>query len=86
MVLRTLRLISIVAWMLRSGSLFAYGDPTPFGTVLLVPVDDCVRPRLRLLQHFWPAFVEKKYAWWRQRAGDVPDDDQWLRLYPSAAL
>ena len=28
-------LISIVAWMLRFG-LFAYGDPTPFGTVLLV--------------------------------------------------
>lgn len=28
-------LISIVAWMLRFG-LFAFGDPTPFGTVLLV--------------------------------------------------
>ena len=28
-------LISIFAWMLRFG-LFAYGDPTPFGTVLLV--------------------------------------------------
>ncbi|MGS9059080.1 MFS transporter, partial [Salmonella enterica subsp. enterica serovar Infantis] len=28
-------LISIVAWMLRFG-LFDYGDPTPFGTVLLV--------------------------------------------------
>ncbi len=28
-------MISIVAWILRF-ALFAYGDPTPFGTVLLV--------------------------------------------------
>ncbi|MDI5566448.1 MFS transporter, partial [Salmonella enterica subsp. enterica serovar Kentucky] len=33
--IKNVMLISIVAWMLRFG-LFAYGDPTPFGTVLLV--------------------------------------------------
>lgn len=33
--IKNVMLMSIVAWMLRFG-LFAYGDPTPFGTVLLV--------------------------------------------------
>ena len=33
--IKNVMLISIVAWMLRFG-LFAFGDPTPFGTVLLV--------------------------------------------------
>ena len=33
--IKNVMLISIAAWMLRFG-LFAYGDPSPFGTVLLV--------------------------------------------------
>jgi len=33
--IKKVMLISIIAWMLRFG-LFAYGDPTPMGTVLLV--------------------------------------------------
>jgi NHS family nucleoside permease-like MFS transporter len=33
--IKNVMLMSIVAWMLRFG-LFAFGDPTPFGTVLLV--------------------------------------------------
>ena len=33
--IKNVMLISILAWMLRFG-LFAYGDPTPFGTILLV--------------------------------------------------
>ncbi len=33
--IKNVMIISIFAWMLRFG-LFAYGDPTPFGTVLLV--------------------------------------------------
>jgi NHS family nucleoside permease-like MFS transporter len=33
--IKNVMLISIIAWVLRFG-LFAYGDPTPFGTVLLV--------------------------------------------------
>lgn len=47
-------------------------------------VDDCVRLRLRLLQHFWLGVCRKRSTPGnpRQRAGDVPDDDQWLRLYP----
>ncbi len=34
--IKNVMLISIAAWMLRFGLLFAYGDPSPFGTVLLV--------------------------------------------------
>ncbi|MEN0630316.1 nucleoside permease [Phytobacter ursingii] len=33
--IKNVMLMSIIAWMLRFG-LFAYGDPTPFGTALLV--------------------------------------------------
>ena len=33
--IKNVMMISILAWVLRFG-LFAYGDPTPFGTVLLV--------------------------------------------------
>lgn len=36
----------IILWRDAALGLFAYGDPTPFGTVLLVLLDDCVRLRL----------------------------------------
>ncbi|VEB54249.1 nucleoside permease [Salmonella enterica subsp. enterica] len=85
--IKNVMLISIVAWMLRFG-LFAYGDPTPFGTVLLVLSMIVYGWRLRLLQHFWLGVCRKRSTPGnpRQRAGDVPDDDQWLRLYPGRPL
>ncbi len=79
--IKNVMLISIVAWMLRFG-LFAYGDPTPFGTVLLVLSMIVYGCAFDFFNISGSVFVEKKYA--RKSAParrDVPDDDQRLRLY-----
>ncbi len=84
--IKNVMLISIVAWMLRFG-LFAYGDPTPFGTVLLVLSMIVYGCAFDFFNISGSVFVEKKYA--RKSAParrDVPDDDQWLRLYPGGIV
>ncbi len=68
--IKNVMLISIVAWMLAFQCLFAYGDPTPFGTVLLV-LSICVRLRLRLLQHFWLGVCRKEVRRKSRQRGDV---------------
>lgn len=75
-------MISIVAWILRF-ALFAYGDPTPFGTVLLVLSMIVYGCAFDFFNISGSVFVRKKLV--RQFAParrDVPDDDQRLRLYP----
>ncbi len=84
--IKNVMLISIVAWMLRFG-LFAYGDPTPFGTVLLVLSMIVYGCAFDFFNISGSVFVEKKYA--RKSAParrDVPDDDQRLRLYPGGIV
>lgn len=54
-------LISIVAWMLRFG-LFAYGDPTPFGTVLLVLSMIVYGCAFDFFNISGSVFVEKRFA------------------------
>ncbi len=74
-------LISIVAWMLRFG-LFAFGDPTPFGTVLLVLSMIVYGCAFDFFNISGSVFVEKEVRpEIRASARDVPDDDQRLRLH-----
>ncbi|VEB56305.1 nucleoside permease [Salmonella enterica subsp. enterica] len=43
--IKTVMLMSMLAWTLRFG-FFAFGDPSPFGFVLLPAVDDCLWLRI----------------------------------------
>jgi NHS family nucleoside permease-like MFS transporter len=79
--IKNVMLISIVAWMLRFG-LFAYGDPTPFGTVLLVLSMIVYGCAFDFFNISGSVFVEKEVNLKSAPAPrDVPDDDQRLRLY-----
>lgn len=59
--IKNVMLISIVAWMLRFG-LFAYGDPTPFGTVLLVLSMIVYGCAFDFFNISGSVFVEKKFV------------------------
>lgn len=79
--IKNVMLISIVAWMLRFG-LFAFGDPTPFGTVLLVLSMIVYGCAFDFFNISGSVFVEKEVRLKSAPAlRDVPDDDQRLRLY-----
>ena len=73
--IKNVMMISIVAWILRF-ALFVYGDPTPFGTVLLVLSMIVYGCAFDFFNISGSVFVEKEVS--RQFAPvrrDVPDDD-----------
>lgn len=59
--IKNVMMISIVAWILRF-ALFAYGDPTPFGTVLLVLSMIVYGCAFDFFNISGSVFVEKKLA------------------------
>ncbi|VTP78097.1 Nucleoside-transport system protein nupG [Leclercia adecarboxylata] len=80
--IKNVMMISIFAWMLRFG-LFAYGDPSAFGTVLLVLSMIVYGCAFDFFNISGSVFGGKRGSPGnpRQRPGYVPDDDQRLRLY-----
>ena len=81
--IKNVMMISIVAWILRFGAV-CLRRPDSVRYCTAGTVDDRLRLRIRLLQHLWFGVCRERSSPGnpRQRTGDVPDDDQRLRLYP----